>query len=197
MDSFYTLNELSMLGLKSIGNDVKISRKCSIYNPENISIGNHVRIDDFCCLVGGNKGINIGSYVHIAFFCVLVGRGGITMEDFSGLSSRVALYSSSDDYSGASLTNPTIPNEFLNVIEGPIFLGKHVIVGTGSTILPNVYIGEGSSIGANTLVNKNLEPWGVYAGTPVRRIKGRKRDLLELERKLIIDRDENCNYKHI
>lgn len=185
MDSFYTLDELKDLGLRSFGDDVKISRKCSIYGPQNISVGNHVRIDDFCCLVGGNKGISIGSYVHIAFFGVLVGQGGITMEDFSGLSSRVALYSATDDYSGASLTNPTIPDRLLNVIEGPILIGKHVIIGTGSTVLPNVYIGEGSAIGANTLVTGDIEPWGIYAGTPVRKIKDRKQDLLEMEFQLV------------
>ncbi len=189
MQSFYNLDELKSLGLKSFGDDVKISRKCSIYNPQNISLGNHVRIDDFCCLVGGKKGITIGSYVHIAFFCVLVGRGGITMEDFSGLSSRVALYSTTDDYSGTSLTNPTIPDEMLNIIEGPIMLGKHVIIGTGSTVLPNVCIGEGSSIGANTLITRDLDPWGIYAGIPVRKIKNRKKDLLKMEHQLMAKGD--------
>lgn len=153
--------------------------------PERISIGDNVRIDDFCCLVGGQKGINIGSFVHIAFFCIIIGNGGVTLKDFSGLSSRVALYSATDDYSGSSLTNPTIPEEFLNVKCGEITLEKHAIVGTNSTVLPNVTIGEGSSIGAHSLVTKDLESWGVYVGSPVKKIKERKRDLLQLEKQLI------------
>ena len=55
-------------------------------------------------LVGG-KGLRIGDYVHIGCFSALFAGSGITLEDFSGLSARVTLYSESDDYSGASLTN--------------------------------------------------------------------------------------------
>jgi dTDP-4-amino-4,6-dideoxy-D-glucose acyltransferase len=185
MSSFYNRDELKDIGFKSLGRNVKISRKCSIYMPENISIGDNVRIDDFCCLVGGQKGINIGSYVHVAFFCIIVGNGGVTLEDFSGLSSRVALYSATDDYSGASLTNPTVPKEYLNITQGEIILKRHVIIGTNSTVLPNVTIGDGSSVGAHSLVTNNLDSWGVYVGVPVKRIKERKKDLLEMEKNLI------------
>src|SRR4051794_31862358 len=152
--------------------------------PDKISIGSNVRIDDFCCLIGGQKGINIGSYVHIAFFCIVLGNGGITLEDFSGLSSRVALYSATDDYSGISLTNPTVPKKYLNVSQGEVILNKHVIIGTGSTILPNVEIGEGSAVGAHSLVIKDLDSWGIYVGSPVTRIKKRNNNLLELEKQL-------------
>ncbi|MBT3210423.1 MAG: acyltransferase, partial [Planctomycetaceae bacterium] len=66
--SFYSMEELQTLGLASFGKDVKISRKASIYNPGQISIGNHVRIDDFCVLSAGEGGIEIGDYVHIAVY---------------------------------------------------------------------------------------------------------------------------------
>ena len=115
MSSFYNQYELEQLGLKSFGQNVKISKKCSIYAPEKISIGSNVRIDDFCCLVGGEKGIEIGSYVHLAFFCIVLGNGGVILKDFSGLSSRVTIYSATDDYSGIGLTNPTVPKEYLNI----------------------------------------------------------------------------------
>lgn len=195
MSSFYSLDELKEIGFKHFGKNVKISRKCSIYMPETISIGDNVRIDDFCCLVGGEKGINIGSFVHIAFFCIILGNGGVTLKDFSGLSSRVTLYSATDDYSGASLTNPTVPKEYLNVTQGEIVLNKHVIVGTNSTILPNVAIGEGSSIGAHSLVTKDLDSWGVYVGTPAKKIKDRKKDLLEMEKNLIYYDEYEGRYK--
>lgn len=182
MNSFYNENELIELGLKSFGENVKISRKASIYMPETISIGNNVRIDDFCCLVGGVKGIIIGSNVHIAFHCIILGTGGVEIQDFAGLSSRCSIYSATDDYSGASLTNPTIPMKYKIITEGRVFLGRHVIVGTNSTILPNVSIDEGCSIGANSLITKNLKSWGIYFGSPAKRIKERKQDLIELEK---------------
>src|SRR5690554_6180070 len=102
-------SELSKMGLKSLGNNVQISKKASIYNPTQISIGNNVRIDDFAVISAGEHGIRLGDYVHIANFCGLVGNAEIWMDDFSGLSSRVFIYSSSDDYSGTALTNPTVP----------------------------------------------------------------------------------------
>ncbi|TDL76473.1 acyltransferase [Peribacillus frigoritolerans] len=182
MDNIYTEQELKDMGLRSVGKNVKVSRKCSIYIPETISIGDHSRIDDFCCLVGGEKGINIGSNVTIAHYCLLGGTGGITLKDFSGISSRVTLYSANGDYLGESLTGHTVPKKYLNIISGEIILNKHVLIGTNTTVLPSVVIGEGTAVGAHSLVTKSLDSWGVYAGVPVKRIKERKKDLLLLEK---------------
>ena len=107
------------------------------------------------------------------------------MNNFSALSQGVKVYSISDDYSGVSLTNPTIPEEFLSVKKEAVNIGKHVIIGSGSVILPGVSIDEGSSVGALSLVNKSLEAWGVYIGVPAKRINFRKKILLEQEDKLI------------
>ncbi len=190
MTSFYTEKELEKIGFKAFGENVLISRKASIYMPETILIGNDIRIDDFCCLVGGKKGIHIGSNVHIAFHCIILGNSGVVIDDFAGLSSRCSIYSSTDDYSGGSLTNPTVPSKYKEIKEGKVHLGRHVIIGTNTTILPNVVIGEGCSVGANSLITKNLDAWGIYFGSPVRRIKNRKQDLLKLER-LYLDEKYN------
>lgn len=183
--SFYTRDELASLGLKSFGEDVRISKKASLYNPGNISLGNHVRIDDFCVLSAGAGGIFIGDYVHIAVFCSLIGAGKITLDNFSGLSSRVSIYSSNEDYSGKYLTNPTVPAEFTGVTSADVYIGKHVIIGSGSILLPGVTLGEGCSVGALSLVKKGWPAFSIIAGSPAKRVGERKRDLLELERKLL------------
>ncbi|HQS02380.1 MAG: galactoside O-acetyltransferase [Halothiobacillus sp. 24-54-40] len=179
--SFYTQNELVLLGLKRFGENVKISRKASIYGAQNISIGNHVRIDDFCILSAGAGGIEIGNFIHIAVFSSIIGQEQVKLDDYSNLSSRVSIYSSNDDYSGAAMTNPTIPKEFTNVRHAPVLIGKHVIIGSGSIILPGVTIMEGAAIGALSLVKKNCESFGVYTGNPAKKIMERKRDLLKIE----------------
>src|SRR5258706_4530547 len=120
------------MGFASVGQNVKISDKASFHGIGKISLGNNVRIDDFCVLSAGIGGINIGNHVHIAVGTSLIGSGKITIADFSNLSSRVSIYSSSDDYSGASMTNPTVPSEFKNVTHADVFLCKHGIVGSGS-----------------------------------------------------------------
>lgn len=104
------------------------------------------------------------------------------MENFSGVSSRCAIYAESDDYSGNALTNPTVANEYRNILGGQVILHKHVIVGTGSCILPGVDVGKGTAVGSMSLVTKSLEEWSVYAGVPCKRIKDRSRKLLDLEK---------------
>lgn len=182
--SYLSEMELRALGLAKCGVNVRISRKVSIYNPGNISVGSNVRIDDFCVLSAGEGGIEIGDYVHVAVYCSLIGSGRIQLANFSGLSSRVAIYSSNEDYSGAFLTNPTVPQEFKRVTSSPVTIGRHAIIGAGSVVLPGVELGEGVSVGALSLVNKDCTPFGVYFGAPARRIAERRRDLLVLEQTL-------------
>ena len=179
MNSYYSKDELVSIGFHSIGEDVKISRKSSIYSPETIDIGSHVRIDDFCVLSGV---IRVGNYVHIAAACLLFGgNDGIVMEDFTAISSRSALYAESDDYSGCALSNPKVPQEYRKIHGGGIVMKKHSIIGTGCTVLPGVVLGEGSSIGAMSLINKSLDAWGIYVGIPCYYIKDRNKDLLKME----------------
>jgi acetyltransferase-like isoleucine patch superfamily enzyme len=178
---FYSEKELKSIGFKSIGQNVLISNKTSIYNPQNISIGNNVRIDDYCVVSAGKEGIEIGNNVHIAVFCSLIGNGKIIFENFSGLSSRVSIYSSTDDYSGNFLTNPTVDKKYTNIISGQVRLGKHVIIGSGSIILPNVNIDDYSSVGALSLINKDVQKFKIVAGTPFKIIKERSDKLIQLE----------------
>jgi acetyltransferase-like isoleucine patch superfamily enzyme len=184
--SYYNEEELAEFGFKSIGTNVQIAKNCTIVGLSNISIGNNVRIDGYCAIIAaGNGWLNIGSFIHIGGWCYLSAGDGITMEDFSGLSQGVKIYSRTDDYTGKSLTNPTVPEHFTSITHGAVTLKKHVIIGSGTVILPKVTIGEGSSVGALSLVTKSLDSWGVYFGSPVKRLKNRSKRLLELETKLI------------
>jgi dTDP-4-amino-4,6-dideoxy-D-glucose acyltransferase len=179
--AFLTQAELDSMGFLALGHNVLISDKASIYGASRIRIGCNVRIDDFCVLSAGDGGIEIGDYVHIAVFSLLIGAGKITLSDFSGVSSRVSIYSSNDDYSGHFLTNPTVPSEFTNVTHADVMLAKHVIIGSGSIVLPGVTLCEGAAVGALSLVSKDCDAFGVYMGAPARKLKNRKKDLLSKE----------------
>ena len=185
---FYSREQLEKIGFKSIGENVLVSDKTSIYSPENISIGNNVRIDDFSILSAGGGYINIGNYVHIAAFGAFFGGSGILIEDFVSISSRLCVYSVSDDYSGEAMTNPTVPEKYKKITYGKVIIKRHSIIGTGTTILPGVTLEEGTSIGANSLVLKSTEPWGIYAGSPIKKLKDRKKDLLKLEKEFLENR---------
>lgn len=183
--AFYSHDDLVKLGFRYLGKNVKISQKASLYGVSRIEIGDNSRVDDFCILSAGEGGIIIGKYVHIACYCSLLGKETILMEDFSGISSRVALYSSNDDYSGNGMTNPTVPPQFTNVKHGKVILRKHVIVGASSIILPDVEISEGSAIGALSLVTKNCRPYSIYCGVPAKFVKPRDKKIFELEKLLL------------
>lgn len=183
MTSFYNKEELKQLGLKSFGENVSISRKASIYGASNISIGSNVRIDDFCILSGY---IEIGNYIHIAAYTALYGGvAGIFISDFANLSSRISVYSISDDYSGETMTNPMVPDAYKKLESKPVYIGKHAIIGASSVILPGIKIAEGSSFGSFSFINKDSAAWSINVGIPARKIKERSKDLLKLERQLL------------
>ena len=174
-ESFYSELELCSLGLKSYGQDVKISRKVSFYAPEKIQIGNHVRIDDYCILSGN---ITLGNYIHIAVFCVLYGSDGIVVEDYSNISARTTIYTASDNYLGLGMIGPTIPEKYRLLDRGPVHLKRHTIIGSGSVVLPGVTFGEGVAVGALSLVTRDCGPWQVYGGIPARFITQRDRHVI-------------------
>ncbi len=180
--AFLTELQLNEIGFYALGSNVLISDKASIYGASRIIIGNNVRIDDFCVLSAGEGGIEIGNYIHIAIYSSLIGAAKIKISDFSNLSSKVAIYSSNDDYSGAYMTNPMVPIKYTNVTHEDVTLGKHVIIGCGSVVLPGVTLYEGAAVGALSLVNKDCEEFGVYVGSPAKKIKERKRNLLDCEK---------------
>lgn len=180
-----TTEQIRKIGFASVGSGVEISACASFYGASRIKIGNNVRIDDFCLISAGSGGVLIGNFIHIAAYTSLIGAGKIVLEDFCNLSSRVSIYSSSDDYSGASLTNPTVDEEFKNVIHAPVYIGRHVIIGCGSVVLPGVMLEDGAAVGALSLINKNCDAFGIYAGCPARKVKERKRDLLGLEKRFV------------
>ncbi|MDH4568832.1 acyltransferase [Pseudomonas sp. BN414] len=177
--------QIAEMGFAHVGVNPRLSDKASYYNCQNISIGDNVRIDDFCVLSAGVGGISVGNYIHIAVYTSLIGAGRITLGDFSNISSKVAIYSSNDDYSGASMTNPMVPEEFTNVFHADVGIGQHVIIGAGSIVLPGVTLEEGVAVGALSLVTRTCEAFGIYSGVPARRIKERKRDLLTLAREFL------------
>ena len=179
MTTFMTREELESVGFLSLGCDVSISRLAAIHYPERIAVGDHVRIDDFCYLSGL---ITIGNHVHLGSGVVVsAGNTGVVMDDYSGLSPKVIVIAESDDYTGETMTNSTVPLQYRSLVTGRVHIGRHVIVGAGSVVLPGVTISEGSSVGAMSLINKDTEPWAIYIGVPARALKKRSRRMLELQ----------------
>jgi len=173
-----------ILNFHSIGEDVHIYALAKIVMSEAISIGDSVQIDDFTFIVGGLK-TEIGSFVHIASYASVTGGGEFMMEDFSALSSGVRIFTGNEDYSGATMTNPTVPPRYRQPMRGWVRIEKHAVVGANAVIMPGVVIGEGAVIAPNSVVTQSCAPWRLYSGNPVRPVMPRESStILALEKQL-------------
>ena len=81
--AYLSEEQLKGMAFKKIGKNVKISDKSSIYNSNEIEIGDNTRIDDFCVISGR---VTFGRNVHVAVLSSISGgTEGIMLEDFSGI----------------------------------------------------------------------------------------------------------------
>lgn len=176
-NSFLTPDEIRAAGFRSVGDRVLISRFARFYGAEKMTIGDDVRIDDFCILSGE---IKLGNYIHISAYSALYGRFGIEMDDYSGLSPRCTVFSASDDFSGDWLIGPMVNQELTSVTGGRITMGKFSQLGSGCVVLPGARIGEGVTVGAMSLIIHQLDDWGIYKGIPAVFYKKRSKKLLDL-----------------
>jgi galactoside O-acetyltransferase len=182
-DGWLSLRKLSNMGVKLLGTNIRVSKYCRIYNPTNVILHDNIRIDDFTILTARGA-LEIHNYVHIASHCLLSSATRIECRNFTAIASGSKLFGSSDDYSGRFLTNPTVPKLYTGVKSGDIILNDHVLLGSNTIVLPGVKFGEGTSVGALSLITKNTEPWSVYTGIPAIKIRDRKTDCILLAENL-------------
>jgi len=172
---FYTSDELRGFGFAYVGDNVRVARNCVIVYPQNVAIGDHSRIDAFTGIFATSGRLRIGRRVHIGGQCHFAVAADLAFEDYSGASQGVRIYTGSDDYSGGALIGPCVPEEYRNCSIAPVTVGRFAVLGASSVVLPGVMIGEGATVGALSLVNRDLEPWGTYAGQPAKRYGWRPR----------------------
>jgi acetyltransferase-like isoleucine patch superfamily enzyme len=158
-----------------IGDDVRISPHAIFAQPDLVEMGDHVAIDPFTVVT---TALTLGNYVHIAPHCTIIGsrNGKLIMGDFSALAAGCRIVCSSDDFKGGGLINSAVPERYRVVHYSTIRIERFVTLGTNSIVLPGLTIGEGAVTGAGSLVTKDLEPWGIFAGSPARKIGERPRD---------------------
>ncbi len=152
---YYSKDELINIGFKSVGSNNKISRLSKFYAIDGSSLGNNNRIDDFCLFKGK---IKFGNFIHVAGFCLFSGVGSeIVIGNYSGFSSHCSIWTATEDFVNPTLTSPSIDKNFSTAISGGVIFEESVKVGTQCVFLPNIKVGFGSSIAANTIVSRNIK----------------------------------------
>jgi acetyltransferase-like isoleucine patch superfamily enzyme len=184
MNRFLSGPELAAMGFAYVGTSVRIDRQAVFINPARVALGDHSRVDAFSLISAGPEGVQIGRYVHLGAGCQIFGGGGeVLLEDFSGLSGRATVYTSSVSFRdlGVNLTiNTTITERLSTLREGPVILRRHSGVGCGSVVLPGVEMDYGSFAGALTLVRHSVPAGVVICGNPPTVVARRDRAELEL-----------------
>jgi dTDP-4-amino-4,6-dideoxy-D-glucose acyltransferase len=190
---FLSAEEIQEIGFRHAGEGIQISRRAIFFAPERISIGRETRIDAFCTLSAGLDGLSIGRNVHVSAHNVVVGQGRVDIGDFCTVSVRCSIFSSNDDYTGAAMANPTVPESYRLAVDAPVMLEDHVIIGAGSVVLCGVTIRESAAVGALSLVKRDVPAFAIVAGSPARIIGERHRGHLDACRKFLSRQADDAN----
>lgn len=129
----------------NIGKSCRIQKRVYVGNGNNISIGNHCRINDNVKL----DNVKIGNYVLIARRTQILGK----MHRFDDINTPMLLQK-------AEIQKTTI-------IEDDVWIGLNVI------IMPGLHIKKGCIIAAGAVLTKSTEEYGIYGGIPAKLIKKR------------------------
>ena len=108
------------------------------------------------------KNINIGKDVFINSGCHFQDQGGITIGDGTLIGHNVVF---------ATINHDLKPSNNRINHYAPIRIGNHVWVGSNSTILSGVTVGDWAVIAAGAVVNRDVPPMTVVGGVPAKIIK--------------------------
>ena len=144
--NLYSRDELLAFGFESVAEETFVSRDARLFAIQG-KLAEGVRIDAFAILTGH---IELGVGVHISPFCFLGGSGGrIKMQDHSGISTHVSIFTESDDYSHEN-------REAGHKIGGDVTIQAYSILGAGCKVMPGTTIHEKCSIGCNCVINQDI-----------------------------------------
>ena len=178
--AFLPRDILETLGFAKLGEDVLIHSTVVIVDCAKISLGSRVRIDPFV-VISNRGGVVFGDNIHIGSHSVLAGAEAIRFGDFANISHHVGIYTSNEDLSGKTLSNPTVKWDRKGPRTAPIHFASHATVAAGGVVLAGARFEEGSVLGAHSMVSRPLAPWTTYFGIPARKLRERSRDALRLE----------------
>lgn len=180
--------------LKGMGDGVTIGKNVKIVNPQWVTLGNNVRIcDDVTIIARGEGGvllddgawlnervyldtesdqtgyITVGKSVYIGTGTTLFGHNGLVIGDHSLLAQNITCTPYSHIFNDPNATIITQGGHSKKVT-----IGKDVYIGMGVDIMYSGDIGDGSVVGAGSVVVKPIPPYSVAVGNPAKVIKERK-----------------------
>lgn len=173
----YEIKDIELMGenvkskLRSCGKNVKIYPMAKIAFPHVVDLGDNCKIRDFAFIFAG-EGVKIGEFTDVQPHTIIWGGGETIIGDRVSTGPGTVFLSAT--YSHAKGLKMVDGLAETKAIGGKLVVGNDVYIGANSVIMP-VTIGEGAVIGAGSFVNKDCEPYGIYVGSPARKIGERER----------------------
>jgi acetyltransferase-like isoleucine patch superfamily enzyme len=181
------------LVIAELGKNVVLGRNVTFRHPGKIRIGDNVVIDDNCMIDAkgsSNRGITIGNGVFIGRNSTLYCKNGnIELHDnvnigvnctlasthklVVGQNTRIAGYAYLISGGDWDYDNPTVKmiDQLAPVSKGPLVIASDCWLGARVTVLDGARIGEGSVIGAGSVVSTAIPQSCLALGTPARVVK--------------------------
>ena len=168
--------------LKFCGEGVRLYPLCKMIRAENAELDNNCQIFDNVFIDAG-KSLKIGKYSTVTWQVIIEGGAKTKIGDRVFVGPGTKLLTSTFKLNGFYAVEH-LPEGCQETEYGDIILEDDAYIGAACTIMPGITIGEGAVVGTNSLVNKDLEPWGIYVGTPCKKIGVREKPTSERQEKL-------------
>lgn len=163
------------------GSNFWVDRPDLILNPRFVTVGNRFRAAKGLRLYAIDAWVNqtlapqivIGNNVNLGYYVVVSAINRIEIQDDVLMGSHVLITDHNHGrYESTDSDSPEIPPLCRQLHSpGPVLIGRKTWIGERAVILPNVKIGDGCVIAANSVVTHDLPPHSLVAGSPARAVK--------------------------
>lgn len=148
----------------SFGSNVQIDPSSSL---NNVSVGNNVRISKYCSIYGSKENIlEIGNDSYVGMFSIINGYAGKI-----SIGSNVSIAQNVNIMADSGPNASQLMQQYFPIRKGPVIIEDHVWIGAGVIISPGVSIGKCSVIAANSFVSEDVPAFTLYGGNPAKLIK--------------------------
>jgi galactoside O-acetyltransferase len=160
--------------LKKCGTGVRIYPLAKLAYPHVIELYDYCKIRDFVFIFAG-RGVTIGEYSDVQPHVVIWGGGETIIGDRVSVGPGTVLLSAVYSHAPGLKMVDGLSEGSANALYGKLTIQNDVYIGANCTLMPDIVIGEGAIIGAASFVNKDVEPWGIYVGSPAKKIGERSK----------------------
>ncbi|NTU98573.1 methyltransferase domain-containing protein [Candidatus Falkowbacteria bacterium] len=151
------------------GDKCLIHKTAILENRALITVGKGTEIKENVIIKTYDNPVTLGENVQLNPFTVIYGGSGVIVGNNVMIAPHCAIAAGNHDYKQKDLPMRFAPS----ISRGPIVIEDDVWIAANCTITDGVTIGRGAVVAANSVVNKNVEPFTVVGGVPARFISNR------------------------